>query len=102
MKKVDIIICTGGFETICEAIYNKKKVIMIPSENHFEQYTNCQLFSSNIPTIKTVESFKNTNEIIETISKLINESINDKLYNDIHEYYLQNDIKNILLKELEN
>ncbi len=34
------VICTAGFETVCEAAYLGKPVHVIPSEGHFEQMCN--------------------------------------------------------------
>ncbi|MFW5821141.1 MAG: glycosyltransferase family protein [Bacteroidota bacterium] len=34
------IICSAGFETVCEAAYLGKPVFLIPSENHYEQHGN--------------------------------------------------------------
>ena len=33
-------ISTGGFESICEAVYLQKPVLMIPTANHYEQLCN--------------------------------------------------------------
>jgi len=35
-----MVICTSGFETLAEAIYLNKPLIIVPSRNHFEQYCN--------------------------------------------------------------
>jgi uncharacterized protein (TIGR00661 family) len=35
-----MIICTAGFETLAEAIYLNKPLVVIPSKGHFEQYCN--------------------------------------------------------------
>jgi len=35
-----MVICTSGFETLTEAIYLNKPLIIVPSRNHFEQYCN--------------------------------------------------------------
>ena len=40
MKKCDMVVCTAGFETASESSYLGKKVMVIPTENHFEQYFN--------------------------------------------------------------
>lgn len=34
------IICSAGFESLCEAAYLGKPVFLIPSENHYEQHGN--------------------------------------------------------------
>jgi uncharacterized protein (TIGR00661 family) len=38
------LISTAGFETICEAMYLGKPVLMVPVKNHFEQHLNSILF----------------------------------------------------------
>jgi uncharacterized protein (TIGR00661 family) len=35
-----LVICTAGFETLAEAVYLNKPLIIIPSKRHFEQYCN--------------------------------------------------------------
>lgn len=34
------VICTAGFESVCEAMYLGKPVLMVPVEGHFEQFCN--------------------------------------------------------------
>jgi len=36
------VICTAGFETICEAFYLDKPVFVVPVQGHFEQLLNAQ------------------------------------------------------------
>ncbi len=36
------VACTAGFESVSEAAYLGKQVLMIPVENHFEQYLNAR------------------------------------------------------------
>jgi len=40
MRKSNMVVCTAGFETASEAAYLGKKVMMIPTPNHVEQYYN--------------------------------------------------------------
>jgi uncharacterized protein (TIGR00661 family) len=40
MRRADMVVCTAGFETASEAAYLGKKVMMIPTPNHVEQYYN--------------------------------------------------------------
>ena len=40
MKRCDMVVCTAGFETASEAAYLGKKIMMIPTPNHIEQYYN--------------------------------------------------------------
>jgi uncharacterized protein (TIGR00661 family) len=42
MKVCKAVICSGGFETSAEAIYQKKPLLMIPMPNHYEQRANCE------------------------------------------------------------
>lgn len=41
MKICSAVICSGGFETSSEAIYHGKPLFMVPIENHYEQFANC-------------------------------------------------------------
>ena len=36
------LVCTAGFESVCEAIYLGKPVILVPMKGHFEQYCNAR------------------------------------------------------------
>jgi uncharacterized protein (TIGR00661 family) len=36
------LVCTAGFESVCEAMYLGKPVMMVPVEGHFEQYCNAR------------------------------------------------------------
>ncbi len=40
LSKCKGLVTTAGFESVCEAMYLKKPVLMVPVENHFEQYVN--------------------------------------------------------------
>ena len=41
MKVCKAVVCSGGFETSSEAIYQMKPLLMVPMPNHYEQYANC-------------------------------------------------------------
>ena len=41
MKVCKSVVCSGGFETSAEAIYQNKPLLMIPMPNHYEQHANC-------------------------------------------------------------
>ena len=89
------ILCGGGFETPAEAIFMKKKLMVIPMEGQFEQHYNARaleemgfqvayhLFESIIPKIeswtenefptKGIPDFKDQSDLItERILELIN------------------------------
>lgn len=36
------LVCTAGFESVCEAMYLEKPVLMVPVEGHFEQRCNAR------------------------------------------------------------
>lgn len=42
MSRCSALVCTAGFESVCEAIYLGKPVMLIPVEGHFEQYCNAR------------------------------------------------------------
>lgn len=42
MAKAKGLICTAGFESVCEAMYLGKPVFMVPVEGHFEQFCNAR------------------------------------------------------------
>ena len=37
----EYVVCSGGFETICESHYHNKKILAVPTVNHTEQTLNC-------------------------------------------------------------
>jgi len=70
MKVCKAVVCSGGFETSSEAIYQMKPLLMVPMPNHYEQYANCTdaylhnfaLFFSNIDLDKIPHNqYGNTN-----------------------------------------
>lgn len=44
MKRAKAVVCTAGFETASEAAYLGKSVLVVPTENHVEQYFNAYDF----------------------------------------------------------
>src|SRR5579862_2620162 len=58
MKKCEMVVCSAGFETASEASYLGKKVMVIPTENHTEQYFNGWDFQLN-GLAKLKQNFKN-------------------------------------------
>ncbi len=40
MARCQGLVCTAGFESVCEAMYLGKPALMVPVEGHFEQYCN--------------------------------------------------------------
>lgn len=50
------ILCGAGFETPAEALYLKKKLMVIPMKNQYEQYCNAAaLESMGVPTLKNLK-----------------------------------------------
>lgn len=57
LKKVDLVVCRGGINTLLELAYFNKPTLVIPIPNHFEQNKNARYFESlglvkNIPQSK--------------------------------------------------
>jgi uncharacterized protein (TIGR00661 family) len=46
MANAMALVTTAGFESVCEAMYMGKPVLMVPVENHFEQWCNARDASS--------------------------------------------------------
>lgn len=42
MSNAAALVTTAGFESVCEAMYMGKPVMMVPVENHFEQWCNAR------------------------------------------------------------
>ena len=50
------IICGAGFETPAEAIYLKKKLLVIPMKNQYEQHFNAKALSAlGVPVLKSLK-----------------------------------------------
>jgi uncharacterized protein (TIGR00661 family) len=52
-----LVICTAGFETLAEAVYLNKPLIVIPSKGHFEQYCNA-IDAERVGIAAVSDSFK--------------------------------------------
>ena len=80
MKVCKAVICSGGFETSAEAIYQNKPLLMIPMPNHYEQRANCEdayLSSFGIYTDKI------------DLSKIPKYQMGNTKWFDTHQYVLQ-------------
>lgn len=42
MSRCSLLVCTAGFESVCEAMVLEKPVMMVPVPGHFEQYCNAR------------------------------------------------------------
>jgi uncharacterized protein (TIGR00661 family) len=42
MSRCRGLVCTAGFESVCEAMYLDKPVMMVPVKGHYEQYCNAR------------------------------------------------------------
>jgi uncharacterized protein (TIGR00661 family) len=42
MSRCKGLVCTAGFESVCEAMYLNKPVMMVPVKGHYEQYCNAR------------------------------------------------------------
>jgi len=62
MGKCDVLLCTAGFESLCEAAYLGKKVIAVPTQGHFEQYFNA-LDAQKYGMVKHQSRFYISNDI---------------------------------------
>jgi len=86
MKVCRAVICSGGFETSAEAIYQNKPLLMIPMPNHYEQHANCNdaYLSSFAITSKTID-----------LSKLPKYQMGNKQWFDSYKSILQKVINHI-------
>lgn len=72
MSDCRAVVCTAGFESVSEAAYLGKPLLMVPVENHLEQFLNAwdaQNTGLGIRDSKfdlsRILAFKNTNELAE-------------------------------------
>lgn len=86
------VVSSAGFETICEAMYLQKPVMMVPTENHFEQYCNAM----DGQKAKAGIYSKNYD-----IDKLLNYANRNTTYYDIYHKWIEQ-AENIFIKELES
>ena len=80
MKVCKAVVCSGGFETSAEAIYQNKPLLMIPMPNHYEQHANCNDAYLN--------SYAIYSESID-LSKLPKYQLGNKKWFDTYQYVLQ-------------
>lgn len=75
MKVCSGVVCTGGFETSSEAIYQNKPLLMVPLPNHYEQYANSNdaemaglaVFSKHIDFLRIPQRVRHDLEWFEKI-----------------------------------
>lgn len=65
-------ISTGGFESICEAAYLQKDVLMVPTKNHYEQL--CNAYDAYRAGLAIFDSFFNIDLIVKNKKILPEES----------------------------
>ena len=67
MADAEGVLCGAGFETPAEALYLKKKLLVIPMKNQYEQHCNAAaLQSMGIPVIKSLK-IKHTGTIADWV-----------------------------------
>lgn len=67
LQKCSTYISTAGFDSICEAAYLQKNILMVPTKNHYEQLCNaCDAVRANIAI---TDSFFNIDLAIEQQKK---------------------------------
>lgn len=80
MKVCKAVVCSGGFETSAEAIYQNKPLLMIPMPNHYEQHVNCN--------DAYLSSYAIYSESID-LSKIPKYQLGNKKWFDTYQYVLQ-------------
>jgi uncharacterized protein (TIGR00661 family) len=93
MANSEGILCGAGFETPAEALYMKKKLLVLPMKNQYEQQLNAAALSDmGVPVIKNLDdrfnmvinSWINSNRTIEVeypdMTQIIIDQIIDKHY----------------------
>ena len=80
MKVCKSVVCSGGFETSAEAIYQNKPLLMIPMPNHYEQHVNCN--------DAYLSSYAIYSESID-LSKIPKYQLGNKKWFDTYQYVLQ-------------
>ena len=80
MKVCKSVVCSGGFETSAEAIYQNKPLLMIPMPNHYEQHANCN--------DAYLSSYAIYSESID-LSKIPKYQLGNKKWFDTYQYVLQ-------------
>jgi uncharacterized protein (TIGR00661 family) len=59
------VLCGGGFETPAEALFLKKKLMVIPMKNQYEQQLNAELLREiGVPVIKSLKP-KHNDKILD-------------------------------------
>jgi uncharacterized protein (TIGR00661 family) len=85
------VLCGAGFETPAEALFMKKKVLVIPMKSQYEQHLNAAaLKSMGVPVIKSlkpkhhhiIEAWLNSDTIVEVEYPDSTQAILDKIINN--------------------
>lgn len=83
------VLCGAGFETPAEALYLKKKLLVVPMKNQYEQHCNAAALKSlGVPVLKNlktkhslkIEDWLSTNKVVEVDYPDITEAIIDMIF----------------------
>ena len=82
MSKCKALITTAGFESVCEAVYLSKPVMMVPVKGQFEQYFNSRdaikikagIFSDTFDIDKFIHYIENHNTVNSDFRDWVNSS----------------------------
>jgi uncharacterized protein (TIGR00661 family) len=90
MSEAKALVSTAGFESVCEAMYLNKPVLMVPVQGHFEQYCNARdaffagagLYSDQFKIENIVDFSINTTQHNYDFRNWVNSS-SDKIYKEL-------------------
>ena len=82
MSKSMAMVSTAGFESVCEAMYMGKPVLMVPVEGHYEQFVNSRdahfagagVYADTFDIDKLIDFLKKGNKTSGTFRKWVDES----------------------------
>lgn len=84
MKVCKSVVCSGGFETSSEAIYQNKPLLMIPIPNHYEQHANCNdALVHNLANVSSTIDLSKIPEGVKVQNKTWFDSCNSVLENAV-------------------
>ena len=102
MANSEGILCGAGFETPAEALYMKKKLLVVPMKNQYEQQLNAAALSDmGVPVIKNLDdrfnmvinSWINSNRTVEVEYPDMTQKIIDQIIDKHYQFATVKDIR---------
>jgi uncharacterized protein (TIGR00661 family) len=99
LSKCSGVVTTAGFESVCEALYLDKSVMMVPIANHFEQH--CNAIDAQKVEAGIAAAHYDISQLLNYLTTLSKDKKNNnfRTFTDQSEHIIINIVRLILYKE---